>query len=248
MLAEHATDMISQHTEDGVFVYVSPVCRRLLGYDPRHMLGHSVCDFVHVEDIPKLKRRQDAIVAVPAPNTLVFRARRRDGTYVWVETCAKAIAAVPGDGQAKEIIAITRDISERKRAEETVKERRELHRYAIHGMMQGVAVVDRDLVCRLWNPFMEQLTGRKAEEVLGTRISDLFPFTEAAGIGPRVPDVLKGQTVISPDTRCEALGAAQTGWTVQTASPLRNADDEISGIIVTVNDITQRKLREEKRP
>ncbi len=51
VLAENSTDMISKHTPDGVYLYVSPACRALLGYDPEELIGRSGYEFFHPEDL-----------------------------------------------------------------------------------------------------------------------------------------------------------------------------------------------------
>ena len=51
LLAENSTDMISRHTPDGVYRYVSPACRTLLGYEPEELLDHSRIEFLHPDDL-----------------------------------------------------------------------------------------------------------------------------------------------------------------------------------------------------
>ncbi len=50
LLAENSTDMISRHTPDGVYRYVSPACRTLLGYEPEELVGHSAFEFFYPDD------------------------------------------------------------------------------------------------------------------------------------------------------------------------------------------------------
>src|SRR5262249_20171909 len=50
LLADNATDMISRHTHDGVFVYASPACRTLLGWEPEDLVGKSGYALLHPDD------------------------------------------------------------------------------------------------------------------------------------------------------------------------------------------------------
>src|SRR6266496_509973 len=50
LLAENSSDMISRHNTEGTFLYVSPACRTLMGYEPEELIGKGVLPFVHTED------------------------------------------------------------------------------------------------------------------------------------------------------------------------------------------------------
>src|SRR5690606_8288515 len=67
------------------------------------------------------------------------------------------------DGQ---VICISRDISQRKQAEEELREAQELSEQIFASTQHGLIVLDRDLRYRMWNPVMEQITGVAAAQVL----------------------------------------------------------------------------------
>jgi len=120
LLAENATDMISRHSPDGIYLYASPVCRSLLGYDPEEMVGHDAYDFFHPEDVDAIRRSHTAILEHYASYAVPYRIRRKDGEYMWVETNSKTVRN-PETGQIEEIVAITRDITKRKRAQDALQ-------------------------------------------------------------------------------------------------------------------------------
>ena len=108
LLAEHSTDMISRHDLEGEYLYASPACRALLGYEPEELFGRIVYDFFHLDDVPDTRK----IFA-----TLRYRIRRKDGRYTWFETTSKTTRG-EGTNEAAEIVAVSRDISERVRIED----------------------------------------------------------------------------------------------------------------------------------
>jgi PAS domain S-box-containing protein len=55
LLAENSTEVISRHTPEGVYTYVSPACRSLLGYEPEELVGRSVHKLVYPEDLEQLR-------------------------------------------------------------------------------------------------------------------------------------------------------------------------------------------------
>jgi len=116
LLAENSTDMISQHTPDGTFLYVSPACRSLLGYEPEELLGRSAYAFHHPEDVEAVRLVYSNILEVPETYSVSYRFRHQQGHYVWLESTAKTIWA--SETQAiQEIQVSSRDITERKRTE-----------------------------------------------------------------------------------------------------------------------------------
>ncbi len=128
LLAEYSTDMISQQTPEGIFRYVSPACRRLLGYEIEEMIGRPMYDFFHPDDLQAIQELYQVTQKWPTEFTITYRARRKDGSYIWLETTSQTIPD-PKTGQDLEIIAVSRNVTERIQAEEALKEaRNELER------------------------------------------------------------------------------------------------------------------------
>jgi len=117
LLADHATDMISRHDAAGVYLYASPACRLLLGYEPEELIGRNAYEFYHAEDLVTIRTNHDTIFKQPTLTTVSYRLRHKHGHYIWVESTCKSI----GNAQMEsidEIIAVTRDITERKKVQE----------------------------------------------------------------------------------------------------------------------------------
>ncbi len=122
LLAENSTDMISRHDTKGNYIYASPASRTLLGYEPEELVGHSAFEFIHPDDIPITDQTRSEIIKQPIDSTTVFRIRRKNGDYVWVETTSHTIFDKE-TGNALEIHAASRDVSERKRVEGALVQR-----------------------------------------------------------------------------------------------------------------------------
>lgn len=120
LLAEYATDMISRHTPDGRFLYASPAARNLLGYGPEELIGTRPADLIHPDDVVAMDNFRAALLNTAAAAAITYRMRRKDGTFVWVETTWRAIREQPSD-PASEVVAVSRDITERRRAEQQVE-------------------------------------------------------------------------------------------------------------------------------
>jgi two-component system, sporulation sensor kinase A len=120
LLAENSMDMITTHNPDGTFTYVSPASITLLGRKPEEMVGTTGYGMLHPDDEEATRRGHEKLLHGPATATVQFRLKHEDGHYVWLETSCKSI--VDENGEVVEIIGVTRDISERKKSEELLRQ------------------------------------------------------------------------------------------------------------------------------
>jgi two-component system, sensor histidine kinase PdtaS len=119
LIGVHSQDMISTTDSNGVITSISSACRELLGYEPEELVGTKGIDFVHPEDIEGNVAAHNA--SPPGSNVrATMRCRRKDGTYTWFE-CNYHVVRDQATGATLEVLAIARDIMERKRAEVTVR-------------------------------------------------------------------------------------------------------------------------------
>jgi PAS domain S-box-containing protein len=120
LLADNVTDVISISNLEGITRYISPSCKTLTGYPAEELVGKEICDFIHPEDLDSVRRTLSSIKDQPFSGKAEFRLLCKDRNYIWVETAGKTILNHE-TGKIDEIITITRDISERKKAEEKLK-------------------------------------------------------------------------------------------------------------------------------
>jgi diguanylate cyclase (GGDEF)-like protein/PAS domain S-box-containing protein len=132
MLAEHSTDFLSRHGLDTAFRYASPVSQALLGWAPEAMVGKTPTELGmdHPDNVDIYERTWAQALRSDEPRTAAYRARRRDGSIVWLETTFRAVR--DADGNAREMVCVSRDISERKNAE------LELAHRALHDGLTGL--------------------------------------------------------------------------------------------------------------
>jgi cell cycle sensor histidine kinase DivJ len=111
-LADNAMDMITRHGTDGRIRFASPAAQTMLGRAPESLVGLAPAALVHPDD---LKTIQAAFVEASyfgRSATAEVRVKRGDGSYLWTEMRCRP--AAPVRGEAADIVAVTRDISERK--------------------------------------------------------------------------------------------------------------------------------------
>lgn len=169
---------------------------------------------------------------------------RRDGSVLFVRESCRAIRDDAGrivfyDGSVE-------DITARKQAEAALHEAHEFNKQIIAGAREGIIVHDRDGRHLVWNPFMEEISGRPAAAVLHQRAVDLFPFLRDYDFDRMFQRALAGETFDSPDIFFDGGSTGRKVWTAARFGPLRDRRGAITGVIVMVNDITERKELEHR--
>jgi PAS domain S-box-containing protein len=113
LLAENATDMVSTHKIDGSYDYATPSWLEFLGQSPA---GRFPVEFGHPEDLQLLMANHKLGFKTTEPITTVWRCRKGDGAYAWLETRTRAVHN-PSTGRVVTFVCATRDISGRMEVE-----------------------------------------------------------------------------------------------------------------------------------
>jgi cell cycle sensor histidine kinase DivJ len=117
-LADNAMDLITRHSSDGRIRFASPATLALLGRVPEEITGQAMVSLTHPDDLQAVQAALVEASYFGRDGSAEVRLRRRDGTYVWAEfRCRPA--------QDGDIVAVTRDISERKVHEQALVEARD---------------------------------------------------------------------------------------------------------------------------
>ncbi len=124
LLAESSGDIIAIQTPDGIYRYVSPASQAVLGYEDEELVGRSVYEFIHPEDVQVLRGGEDVVKQRPALSTTTYRARHKAGYYVWLETTSQVIYH-PRNNRELEIVSFSRDVTGRKQSEAALRQSNE---------------------------------------------------------------------------------------------------------------------------
>ena len=121
LLADHAGDVVIRLRLDGVRQYVSPAIFDMLGWRPEELIGSRAFHLAHPGHLDDLERLLKKMGAGKEHARMSYQFRRKDGVYVWVETSFNLVRD-KGTRLPSEIIAVMRDVSLRKAAEEELQE------------------------------------------------------------------------------------------------------------------------------
>ena len=172
LLAENATDMISRHSPEGLYLYASPACRRMLGYEPGQLVGRDAYGLFHPDDLDAIRQSHSTILEEPTIYTVRYRMCCRDGSYLWVETTSKTVRD-PDTGQVEEIVAITRDITQRRQAEEALQASEQRLRELYAQLEEHSRTLEEKVAARTWEIEQRRQVAESLRGMLTVLNSDL---------------------------------------------------------------------------
>jgi diguanylate cyclase (GGDEF)-like protein/PAS domain S-box-containing protein len=219
----------------------------LLGYEPEELEGTVVSDLLHPEDFERSGRtlveqiQGGTITSGPVEG----RYRHKDGSYRYLET---ALNVLIDNQRVQGFVCVTRDITERKKAEERLREAEE--RYRLVARATNEVIWDHDLTtnAQLWDGAVEAMFGYSPEE-LGD---------DAAWWEERIHPEDRERVLANTEA---ALRSGGETWTeeyrfrhadgsyvtvVDRAYLVRDAEDRPVRMLGSIMDVTERKRAEEQ--
>ena len=172
-LIHFVSDIITVLEADGTVRFESPSVERVLGYRPEEQAKKYAFDNIHPED---LERVMDAFAEVLAEGgstrRMELRVRHADGSWRHFESISSNLLDNPSVGG---VVVTSRDITERKEAEEALRASEERYRAVVEQATDGIFLLDADARRILQtNPSLQQMLGYAAEELRGMEVYELI--------------------------------------------------------------------------
>lgn len=237
-LIENALDLISIISEDGFIRYVSPSHERVLGYRADELVGRSYLQFVHPEDANEFA---GAFQAHGSPSSIESRLRHKNGGWRVLESFGRNLAHVPG---VQGIVINSRDVTERKSAEEALREANNTLRAVIRTSPLAIYSVDLEGRVKSWNTAAQRMFGWQEWELLGDGVPHLME-SDATRFEEHLDQVRRGNTETAFETRCRTRLGKLLDVNIWNAL-LRDGSGAVKGIVHMVADVTDRKRLEEQ--
>jgi PAS domain S-box-containing protein len=118
LISENAADMIALVDGDGRRLYNSPAYLKVLGYSPEDLKATSSIEQIHPDDRERVIQAAEKARLSGHGERMEYRVRHKDGSWRTLESTASPI--LNATGKADKLVIVNRDITERKRAEETL--------------------------------------------------------------------------------------------------------------------------------
>jgi PAS domain S-box-containing protein len=223
-------------TSDGL--WHSFQLEELLGYEPkevRNQLG-AWLSHVHPDDVETLNDALDHHFESRVPFELEYRARTRDGRFVWLQDRGQAVWDEAG--VAVRMVGSLHDVTERKLAEERLRASEEQLRVITDNIPMLIGYIDRDERYRFANKAQEAWFGMPVEDIIGKPLREVLGEASYREVKPKVDRVLMGDRVDSEDVY-ERPGGPRV--VQSTRIPHISEDGSVLGYFIVVEDITERK-------
>jgi PAS domain S-box-containing protein len=240
-LLEGAGDAIFLHDVDGDILDFNQAACDALGYTRDELIGMTVAELDADHDAPDVRRLGERVCS-GEHFTFETRHIRKDGHVVPVELRLSSV--VWRDQQI--VLAVARDIAERKEAEATVRRQRDFARELLDTAHAIVLVLDTDGNVTLFNRFAQELTGYSAEEAMGLNWFETFlPPADRDRIRSAFRRVLKGGQYRGVENRILTKSGRHVliRW---DNSILTDEEDRVAGVLAIGNDVTEARATEEQ--
>jgi len=242
-LVHEASDIIVVSDHLGRLSYVSPAFDRILGTSATRFRTRSAAEMVHPDDLASMLARAGEIRESGSRGMHAeLRLRHVDGTWRWFEVKVTNHLDNP---KVRGIVGNLHDITDRKLAEEALREAHERFRSAFENAPIGMAMADLEGRITRANPALGRILGRGDAELCGMTFADLTHPDD------RVLSTSEMHRVVESGTdqyRLEKRYLHADGhdvWVAINVSCVRDEDDTPLYLIGQIEDVTEgRELRE----
>ncbi len=224
-------------------VFVNRAFTDLTGYMPDAVIGQAPQILHGPHTAPASVERLRAALTRWEPVRIEMINYRADGREFWAEMDVSPVA--DANGWHTHWIAILRDTTERKRAEDALRREKDFSEFLIKSTSEGIIAFGRDLRVTLWNPGIESITGLAAADVLGRKVLDILPYLAGTPGEAALRSALAGQETTLFDQRYELVTSGREGYYEAYFSPLYTRARRVIGGIGFLRETTERRRIED---
>jgi PAS domain S-box-containing protein len=228
-----ATDVVVRSAESA----------RILGIDEAtHPTGQQVLTNVHPDDRERLKAAIAELTAETPYLEISYRITRPDGTLLWVERNSRA--HFDNHGRMLRIVGMVADVTERKRAEEALRESEERFRLVANTAPVMIWMSGPDRLCTYFNEPWLEFTGRPLERELGNGWAEgVHPEDFATCMDTHVEAFYRREK-FSMEYRLRRYDG-EYRWVLDIGTPRFNEDGSFAGFIGSCVDFTDRRAAQQ---
>ena len=242
-LTESSSDIIAILEADGTLRYGTPAAARILGYENLSMFGTNVFDIVHPDDLERVLRQSAKNAATPGVSPpLEYRMRHADGSWRWVESIGHNLLHDP---DIRGTIVTTRDITERKEAEEALRASEARFRALVQNSTDMIAVINPDGRVRYASPASAQLMGHSEDTTSGASPWEFVHPDDHKTVAENLATMMADPGATAR-FECRVRHANGTWRHVEAIGTNLIDDPAVQGYVFNSRDITDRKEAEDQ--
>jgi PAS domain S-box-containing protein len=241
-VVDASDDAILSKTMDGVITYWNPAACRLYGYTQDEMIGQSVTRLIPPDRVPEFGELMAEISANRRVDHHDTVRIRKDGARIDVSL---TISPVKDDtGVIVGASTIARDIGSRKASEAALNQSEKQYRLFVETAEDAIWTVDSQGITTFVSPTTAELLGYTVHEMLGQPMS---AFMDEQGLAIAARNTERERQGIREQLDSKFLRKdGTTVWALLSNRPQTDADGDYAGMAITLRDITEHRLVEER--
>jgi PAS domain S-box-containing protein len=243
-LFEQAPEAIAVLSTEDRIVRINKEFTHMFGYQPDEVLGRSLNDLIVPESDHKLSLEFTSRLKAGHRVEVETIRRRKDGSQIDVSLLAVPVTKASGEQVAN--YAIYRDITERKRVEERLRESEARFQAMADTAPVLIWMTGTDGLCNYFNKPWLEFTGRTIEEEVGLGWTQGVHPDDVQGCFDRYLPAFEARKPFGMEYRLRRADG-EYRWVIESGIPRYTPGGEFTGYIGSNVDITERKRAEEER-
>jgi PAS domain S-box-containing protein len=242
-LVESALDVLTLLDGDGTVRYISPASERFLGYEQDELIGTNVLGIIHPDDAQTVLDTFARMMRQPGVTEYVhYRIKHKDGSWRWAESVGNNLIHQPFISC---IVINSRNITERKMAEDALKESEEYYSALIENSIDAIVIIDEQAKYKYSNLALERMLGYKQQDLIGKLSLDFLHPEDVAMAAEVIAGAIQ-EPDYYPKVEVRIRHADGTYLYFEGVGKSYLDNPSVAGIVIALRDITERKLAEEE--
>lgn len=242
IFSDNAVPMSLSRPDTGEFIEVNQAFLTLMGYQREEVIGKTSWDLNIFTDPDDRSKIVSGLDEKTFPREKEIKIRTKDGRVI----IGHFSVSVLKWGEDDVLLTTMHDISYLKEVEASLSARNQCIQEILSSVSEGIVVYDTKLRYRVWNRFMEKLTGISEEEVIGKAALNFNPLLKGDDLQELCKKALEGTESLSEDVWYQIPATGKSGWISVIYTPFRDSHGQICGVIASVRDISERKTAEDE--
>lgn len=244
LIVQNISDIVTLVNKQGIIIYNNISLKRILGYDPEELIGKDILALVHPEDKERIKNRFLNLFDKEGVGELIeFRFLSKSGNYHLIESIGNIQLNNPS---FHAIILISRDITEKRKIEDTIKASEEKLRSLVHHISDIITIIAGNGEITYQSASARQLMGYEENELRKRNISEIVHPEDYPGLMQSFQKLIQNGGV-SELTEFRLLDKNGNYFYIEAQATNQLNNPYINGIVVNSRDISTRKKAEQER-
>lgn len=246
LITENLTDLVAVLDVEGRRLYNSPSYRNLLG-DPDQLRGSSSFEQVHPEDRERVRSSFHKTVRTGVGERLEYRLMDLSGRVRHIESQGSVIR--DAQGRVEKVLVVSRDITERRQAEEARRESEQKYRELVEHANSIILRWNAEGHITFLNEFGLRFFGYAAEEIFGRHVlGTIVPPSESGGRDLRrlMEEICANPGAFEQNTNENMRRNGERVWIAWTNKVVQDAEGNVVEILSIGTDVTARRQAEEQ--